>query len=182
MTGPFPGLSKYERRRAIWGLLAAELVQLGPLLSLERRMKRTGGPGIIPFELAGSTERSRQIMSTWGTEGQSAARMSLLLDYLFPATYAPLQALACTASADGFQKRGRRALASVGGPIAWGQLAAALFDYLENTALLLILAGRSGHLPRLARRAAVTKFALTYTGLGFILLGIGLAASDRLRR
>ena len=93
MTGPFPGLSKRGRRRAIWGLLAAEVAQLGPLLSLERRMKRTGGPGIIPFELAGSAERSHQIMSTWGNEGQAAARMSLLLDYLFPATYAPLQAL-----------------------------------------------------------------------------------------
>ena len=181
MTGPFPGLSKRGRRRAIWGLLAAEVAQLGPLLSLERRMKRTGGPGIIPFELAGSAERSQQMMSTWGNEGQAAARMSLLLDYLFPATYAPLQALACTASADGFGKRGRRALASVGGPIAWGQLAAALFDYLENTGLLLILAGRNGQLSLLVRRAAVTKFMLTYAGLGYILLGIGLAASDQLR-
>ncbi len=160
-------------------LAAIELAQLGPLGALERRMKRTGGPGIIPFELAGSPERARRIMDTWGSDGCSAARLSLLLDCPFPATYAPLHALACTATADGLAGLGHRTLAVAGGPLAWGQLAAAGFDYVENTGLWLILSGRDGALPALARRAALTKFALISAGWAYILLGLAGAARDR---
>jgi len=79
--------------------------------------------------------------------GLIAATISLVfvliiaLDYPFPATYAPLHALACTAAGQSFEASGRRSLASVAGPLAWTQLAAALFDYVENTSLLAILAG-----------------------------------------
>ncbi len=156
---PFAALAKKNRRRAMWALAGAEFAQLLVFGVLERRMKRTGGPGIIAFELAGSLERAQRITEAWGYDGRSAARLSLLLDVPFPATYALLQALACTATADGFADRGQRALAAAGGPLAWGQLAAAGFDYVENTALLLILSGRDGALPALARRAALTKRA-----------------------
>ena len=156
----------------MWALTVGVLVQLRLFLSLERRMRRSGGPGIIPFELAGAPERATRIMDTWGPAGRSAARHSLLLDYAFPPTYASLQALGCTATAEAAAERGRRALAAWGGPIAWGQVAAAGFDYIENTALLLILAGRDGSLPALARRAALAKFALLFTGWGYMLLGV----------
>jgi hypothetical protein len=156
----------------MWALAGAALVQLGLFATLERRMRATGGPGIIPFELAGTPERAKRITDTWGPDGLRAARRSLLLDYLFPPTYASLQALACSATADRFAENGRRALAAWGGSLAWGQLAAAGFDYAENTALLLILAGRDRRLPELARRAALAKFALLFAGWGYMLTGI----------
>lgn len=173
---PFAALAKKNRRRAMWALAGAEFAQLLAFGVLERRMKRTGGPGIIAFELAGSPERAQRITEAWGDDGRSAARLSLLLDVPFPATYALLQALACTATADGFADRGQRALGAAGAPLAWGQLAAAGFDYVENTALLLILSGRDGALPALARRAALTKFALVFAGWTYLLLGVGTTA------
>ena len=144
-------------------------------------MKRTGGPGIIPFELAGSTERAREILDTWGPQGQAAARKSLALDYLFPPTYATLQALACDATADELTKRDRRLLAAAGPMIGWAQLAAAGFDYAENSALLLVLAGRDRRAPRVARRAALVKFALISLGQTYILLGVLDAGVARMR-
>jgi hypothetical protein len=67
--------------------------------------------------------------------------------------------------------------------LAWGQLLAAGFDYVENTALLLILSGRDGRLPALARRAALAKFALLFAGWSYMLLGLNArgerAATDR---
>lgn len=51
------------------------------MLLLERRMHRTGGPGIIPFELAGSGAAAEAIMEQWGDEGRRAARWSLILDF-----------------------------------------------------------------------------------------------------
>jgi hypothetical protein len=171
-----------QRRAATWGLTLAALIQLRFFASLERRMRRRGGPGIIPFELAGTPERANRIIRIWGSDGRRAAKRSLLLDYVFPPTYAWLQALACTATADRCAARGR-ALAAWGGPLAWGQLLAAGFDYVENTALLLILSGRDGRLPALARRAALAKFALLFAGWSYMLLGLNArgerAATDR---
>ena len=152
----------------------AALLQLGVFLVLERRMKRTGGPGIIPFELAGSRQEAQRILNVWGSEGRAAARRSLMLDYLFPPTYATLHALACTVVSEGLARHHPR-LAGVSGPLVWVQLSAAAFDYIENTALLLVLSGRDGRLPALARRAAMIKFAVIYTGWAYMAVGSAAA-------
>jgi hypothetical protein len=167
---PLIALSASRRRRAVSLLVIATIAQLRIFMSLEREMRRTGGPGIIAFELAGSTERASEILETWGPQGQAAARKSLALDYVFPPTYAALQALACDASAEGFARRHRPFLARVGAATGWGQLAAAAFDYVENTALLLVLAGHRRRTPAVAQRAAQVKFALISLGQAYILL------------
>jgi hypothetical protein len=164
--------SKQDRRRAIRRLVAAQLALLAPLLAQERTMRQTGGPGIIPFELAGTPERTSRILRTWGEQGRSAARRSLILDYPYLATYAPLQALLCTAAGDSLHQRGRRTAAAASPALAWGQLAAGAFDAIENTALLAILAGRNGRLPALARRCASAKFGLLTLGWAYILLAL----------
>lgn len=153
----------------MWALGVAELAQLGPLLAAEREMKASGGPGILAFELAGSPERAERMLGKWGARGRRAARTSLLLDFPFPATYALLQCLACTAAAERHRERGRTALAGAGPALAWAQLAAALFDYVENCSLLLVLAGSRGRVPAVARNAALTKFALLFAGWGYML-------------
>ena len=63
------------------------------MLLLERRMRATGGPGIISFELAGSASRAEEIMTRWGSDGQRAARLSLWLDFGYMATYGTFTAL-----------------------------------------------------------------------------------------
>ena len=169
VVGPFARVSRQRRRQALWVIGGATAAQLGPLLALEQRMKRTGGPGIISFELAGTTERATRILEAWQDEGRAAARTSLILDYPFPASYSLLQALACMKAADSFGDRGASTLAGAGAAIAWAQFVAAGCDYVENTALLLILAGHDGRLPRLARRAALAKFALLCAGWSYVL-------------
>jgi hypothetical protein len=64
---PFDELSPIARRRALWGLSSVGVGTLIPLLALQREMTRTGGPGIIPFELAGTEERAERIMQRWGS-------------------------------------------------------------------------------------------------------------------
>jgi len=96
--GPFYRLSPSRQRRTMELLAAGAAVQLAFFLRFERRMTRTGGPGIIAFELAGE-DGSAAILQRWGESGRAAARSSLRLDFVFPATYAPLQALGCLAAA-----------------------------------------------------------------------------------
>lgn len=40
------------------------------MLLAELSMRKTGGPGIIPFDLAGSVVRAEEIMTSWGGTGQ----------------------------------------------------------------------------------------------------------------
>jgi hypothetical protein len=160
-------------RIPVRALQIAQVALLVPLLELERRMRRTGGPGIIPFELAGTPRRARRIMETWGPEGQAAARVSLLLDYPFLVTYSGLQLAGCHAASGALRRRGAPALADAGPAIGAMQVAAGAFDAAENTALLGVLAGRDDRLPALARACARAKFALL--GIGWLYLGLGAA-------
>ena len=168
-----------ERGPLLWILGAGQILLLAPLVALERRMKRTGGPGIIPFELAGTPERSRWIMERWGPEGRSAARTSLLLDYPFLVTYSGFQLAACGAASDALRRRGANALAEAGRVIGPAQIAAGAFDAVENTALLGVLSGRTERLPAVARAAARAKFALLRIGWLYAAMGL---ASRVLRR
>jgi hypothetical protein len=168
-----------SRGRLILTLQVGQAVLLIVLLALERRMRRTGGPGVIGFELAGTPQRSRRIMDRWGADGRSAARLSLVLDYPFLVTYAGLQLAACASASDAFHRRGADRLAAAGRVIGPGQIAAGAFDAAENTALLGILAGRDGRLPAIARVCAQAKFALLAVGWAYVALGAATRLASR---
>ena len=136
-------------------------------------MRRTGGPGIIPFELAGTPDRSRRILQMWGADGRSAARASLLLDYPYLIAYSGLQSAVCDAAADALRESGSGTLADAGRLVCAGQWIAGAFDAVENAALLGVLAGHNDRLPAVARTCACVKFALlglggTYAAIGFV--------------
>jgi hypothetical protein len=130
------------------------------MLALERQMRRTGGPGIIAFELAGNGKRAQRIMNAWGDDGRRAARRSLQLDFGYMATYGALTTLLVDYA--------RRRL---GHPAAvcLGVVPAVAADALEGVALLNVLTGNNIDLnARRARSAAIIKFvvlvgALLYT-------------------
>jgi hypothetical protein len=142
-----------------------------PMLALEWRMNRAGGAGIVPFELAGTPERSRRMMERWGDDGRRAARISLLLDYPFLVSYTGLQVAGCAAA-------GR--VLPAGRYVVPTQVAAGAFDAAENTALLGVLSGHDGGaLPAVARFCALAKFALLGVGWAYALAGL---LASRLRR
>ena len=73
-AGHNPGVT---RRR---GLIASGIATMLLLIAMspsDGRMKDTGGPGIVPFEVAGSQDHADEIMAEWGDKGQDAARESL---------------------------------------------------------------------------------------------------------
>ncbi len=144
-------------RELIWAVTAFA-AYTSVMLTLERQMRRTGGPGIIAFELAGNAARAQQIISAWGNDGRRAARRSLYLDFGYMATYGALTAL--------LMDHARRRL---GHPAAvcLGVIPAVGGDAVEGVALLNVLAGNNvDENARRARGAAVVKFV----GLGGALL------------
>jgi hypothetical protein len=130
------------------------------MLVLERRMRATGGPGIIPFELAGSAPRAEAIMARWGDAGQRVARLSLWLDFGYMTTYGTLTALLVDRA-----RRRRRHPAAL--PAAVGLAVAA--DATEGVSLLKVLnRTHVGVHARRAQIAALIKFAVLASTLGYL--------------
>jgi hypothetical protein len=121
-------------------------------------MQATGGPGIIPFELAGP-QGSPEILRRWGAEGQRAARASLVLDFPYLVAYTTLGVRLTGRAAGVLQARSTR-LARLGPMVAAIQVAAGACDALENVALLGVVArGGDAQLATIARNSALAKFA-----------------------
>ena len=135
------------------------------MLVLERRMRRTGGPGIIPFELAGSASRAEDIMTRWGSDGQRAARMSLWLDFGYMTTYGAFTALLVD------RARRRR-----GHPAALPAvvIVAVAADATEGISLLKVLnRTHVGSHSRRAQIAALIKFTILAGSLGYVATDLG---------
>lgn len=138
----------------------AFVIYTAVMLLLERRMRATGGPGIIPFELAGSAAQAEDIMTRWGSDGQRAARLSLWLDFGYMATYGTFTALLVD------RARRRR-----GHPAALPAtvIVAVAADAVEGVSLLQALKRtRVAIYARRAQIAALIKFAVLLGALGYI--------------
>jgi len=144
-----------------------------PLAAIDRHLQATGGPGIIPFELAGSVG-SDAILARWGEAGRPWAIASLVLDFPFLAAYTTLNLIVVERLRQRAASHGHRLLALLARPVAALQIVAGASDAIENAALFVVVA-RRGDPDRaaLARRAARTKVAA---------LGVGWAYAATLLR
>ena len=130
------------------------------MLLVERRMRATGGPGIIPFELAGSATRAEDIMTRWGSDGQRAARVSLWLDFGYMATYGTFTALLVDGAR---RRRGHPAV------LPATVIIAVAADAIEGVSLLNVLRRtRIAVDARRAQIAALVKFAVLTGALGYV--------------
>jgi hypothetical protein len=61
-------VSDHIRDNRLASVTVAFVVHTIVMLLVERRMRATGGPEIIPFELAGSAAQAEDIMTRWGSD------------------------------------------------------------------------------------------------------------------
>jgi len=129
------------------------------MVRLDNRMQATGGPGIVPFELAGTAAKAEAIMGRWGPDGRRAARQSMRLDFGYMSSYGVLLGL--------LVDRRRR----LSGHPAWVPALAAVAvagDAVEGVALLHVLDRRDiGANARRAQIAASIKFGAIAIALGY---------------
>jgi hypothetical protein len=167
------------RRRGLIASGIATVVLLVAMSPAQEQMQDTGGPGILPFELAGGQDRADEILAEWGEDGRSAARESLWIDFGFLLAYGAFLTLALAASRDRARQRGWRRLAAVGGiAVSLGALAAA-FDALENVCLLLTIDDTGTALPVLATVFAACKFVLLTVAIAYLLAGLAMRLRNR---
>ena len=168
------------RGRALVLLAVAVLALLAAMQPAETRMT-DNGPGMVPFELAGSAHRSEEIQAEWGEEGRDAARQQLWIDYGFILAYGAFLVLAAAAIRDLARSRGWRRLVTVGAfAVPAGGIAAGC-DAIENACLLLTLGGAGSWAPVTATAFATAKFALLVLAIAYILAGLAMRLRGRLQ-
>jgi|SRR6187549_85977 len=168
-----------RRRLGLFAAAVATVLLLLAMAPADERMQDTGGPGIVPFELAGSQERADEILAEWGEEGQDAARESLWIDFGFLIAYGTLLTLLLGLARDVSRERGWRRLGAIGAIVAsFGALAAG-FDALENICLLLTLDDAGPAFPLLATVFAACKFALLAMAILYLLATAAMRVGAR---
>jgi hypothetical protein len=168
------------RARALVLLAVAVLALLAAMNPAEQRMT-DNGPGMVPFELAGSADRSQEIQAEWGEDGRDAARQQLWIDYGFMLAYGAFLVLAAAAIRDLARSRGWRRLVAVGAlAVPAGGIAAGC-DAIENACLLLTLGGAGSWAPVAATLFATAKFILLLIALAYILTGLAMKLRGRLQ-
>lgn len=181
MSGSFSSISP-SRLRIVFLALLADTLLLSLILGwVGQPLTTPAAPnGIVSFELAGSPAASQAILDSWEPLARLHAAFIQGLDFLYLLVYAVTFALAGLFSANVIQRLGWP-LARLGKPVAFGFALAALFDLVENIALVLILLGTvRSPWPEVAAVCAWLKFGLLFAGMVYIFYGAALYLADRL--
>jgi hypothetical protein len=170
------------RRRGLWISGIATAILLVALAVIDRKIQDSGGPGIISFELAGTTDRATEILAQWGQEGKDAAKLSLWLDFLYLIAYGAFLTLAILAVRDAARNRGWERFARPGTAIALLPIVAAAADAVEDVGLLIVIGGHAATpAPAFAMAFAILKFAALAVALIYLLGGLIALGTTRLR-
>lgn len=170
------------------GLLGSLTIRLGALLIFATALMlfvdvplqgESSPHGIVSFELAGTPHQALRILLEWRSRGAlGAARLSLIVDFLFLLIYAAFfSALALWVGVRlGERKWSVRA--------AWAASTAAVLDVLENGVLLYELNRLSSPspYPQLAAALALGKFLLLVLSAAYGVVGGAVVAIRRQRR
>ena len=167
------------RKRGLIATAIATVLLLAAMSPADNRMHDTGGPGIVPFEIAGGNDRADEILAEWGEEGQDAARESLWIDFGFLLAYGAFLTLALSATRDLARERDWRRLTAIGGVAVWFGALGAGFDALENICLLLTIDRAGSAFPVLATIFASCKFVLLALAIAYLLAGLAFRVSSQ---
>lgn len=169
MKHPLEFLPQPLRKPFFILFLGLTVVIFGIFAVLEKPMQPNG---IVPFEVAGSVERSQAILDSWDENARLIAAFGLGFDYLFMPVYALALSLGLLLA--GHEKPSRFHAVTVW--LGWGALFAALFDAVENYALMKILVEGSAvvPLPQIAAVCATIKFVLFILSAALGLIGLAV--------
>ena len=120
--------------------------------------------GIISFELAKEVSVSEGIINSWDTHARTSAGMSMGFDFLFLIIYASFIAILAHKLNEHVWKNTK--IYKFGVLLIWGVVFAALFDAIENIALIKLLLGDI--------QQTWTSIAFYFASMKFVLLILGI--------
>jgi len=181
LTTPFTKLTKSSEKKWTIILLLLLVVIIGLMRYFDAFLiNSVCKRGIVSFEFAKDLENSKSILNSWNAAAIKAAYSSLILDFLFLIVYASFIGLL-------IHKIIKRAkensfISKLGILLIWGIFLAALFDVIENIALLNLLSGYLNQIwSSAAYSFAILKFALIFACIIYILWGTLLILTKKLQ-
>ena len=120
--------------------------------------------GIVSFELAKQLSVSESIINSWDTHARTSAGMSMGFDFLFLIIYASFIAILMHKLNEIVWKNTK--FYKLGILLTWGVLLAAIFDAIENSALMQLLLGDL--------QQTWTSIAFYFASMKFVLLILGV--------
>lgn len=168
MTHPFVWLAPAWQTRFFFGLVGFTLLVMLAINLMSTPLQNEQVPyGIVSYEFSGTAGQAQTYIASWDETTRLYAALGLGFDYLFLLLYASSLSLGCVRAAARF------ASPTLGYSLAWGQLAAGVFDAVENAGLIALLFGStSDSWAAVAWWCAIFKFVLVAMGLIFILAGL----------
>ena len=182
MTHPFEKIDSKRRLPVFLAVLALSLTLTVLFRVLDRALQnQTAAPrGILSFEFAKDTTEAQAILDSWNEAAKLDAAFGLGIDYLYMFAYSTAISFACAWIALVLGERGYRRFAFAGFLIGWSAWIAALFDAVENYALIqMMLHGVADPFPQLSRFCATIKFGLVFIGLIYEIVGVILLVSSK---
>lgn len=165
MRHPLETILPDKRARVFLPLLIATLA-----VTFAFRFIGPATPTIVDFELAGTVTKATDIIAAWSPMERIHAGFSLGIDYLYMPIYSTTIALACVWAVTVLRSG---AWKSIGLALAWGLWLAAIFDAIENLALIGNLFGTPIEpYPLIAQVCAALKFGLILPGLLYIIAAV----------
>lgn len=166
---PFEWIEKASRFRVfvLWFIVTVVVI-VGMQVLGKPLISKAAPAGIVSFEFAGNMENALEILASWRHEVRVFAGLNLGFDYVFMFAYGGTIGLGCVLVASRWQEK-LSMLTSIGCLLAWGSILAAVFDAVENYALIRILIGSFNEIwPVVAMWCAGVKFFLVGIGLLYI--------------
>jgi hypothetical protein len=170
INSPFYNISKPNENKLTIALLVYLSILIPMMLFFDIPLKNEVAPnGIVSFELAKELIVSENILNSWDTHARTSAGMSMGLDSLFLIIYASFIALLMHKLNERVWNNIR--VYKLGILLIWGVFLAALFDAIENIALIQLLLGDlQQSWSSIAFYFASMKFVLLILGVMFIVI------------
>ena len=169
-SSPFTSLSKNQELRLTRALFFVVMMCILGLLYLDQFLINDTCTGvIISFELARDLETARSYLNSWGEKGKIALSLGLGIDFLFPIAYATF--LAILIHKLNFALWFNKSFFKAGNLLIWCLFLAAVFDYVENIALInLVLGDMKQFWVSISFYFALSKFCVIFTSFVYILI------------
>ncbi len=146
-----------SRKNQVWVSALATCFMIF-VMQYQGKSLKEKGYHIVAFELSKTPQRAQQIINAWDTEGVGVARINTIIDFFFILAYASFGYFASLALTE---KHDSSFIKKVGKVMARGMVIAALFDVVENGAMLQTLYGNvSDAFIQSAYWFALLKFAI----------------------
>lgn len=170
IVSPFHKLSKIAEKRLTFTLLISVVILIVVMRHFDGPLKNSVSTfGIVSFELAMQLTRSQAILDSWDVAAKTSAGISLGIDFLFLLVYSSFISLLIHQVNERLWQHTKVQL--IGFVMIYGVFLAALFDVIENIALIQLLLGDfEQYWSSMAYYFAFLKFGLLTLGIAYILV------------